>query len=147
MKQLSNEVQMNASAEHVWDVLIDFATFPQWNPFLQQISGTLAKGTQLKVITKTDSGQDWISYPTVVTVDPNHELRWREQSRIPGLLDVEHRFTIQTLDTGHVRFTQRAIFKGLLVQLGAYRRTDTRWGFRVMSEALKLRAEHTQSSL
>jgi hypothetical protein len=147
MKQLSNEVQMSASAEQVWQVLIDFATFPQWNPFLQRVRGILKKGEQLEVTVQTDGGQDWISRPTVVTVDPNRELRWREQSRIPGMLDVEHRFIIQTLDSGRVLFTQRAIFKGLLVQLGVYRRMDTRWGFRAMNKALKLRAEHIQSPL
>ncbi len=39
MKQLDNELEINASAERVWRLLTDFAQFPQWNPFIQRVSG------------------------------------------------------------------------------------------------------------
>jgi len=46
-----------------------------------------------------------------------------------------------------VRFTQREIFKGLLVSFGTQRRnTDDRCGFWEMNQALKLRAEQPRSS-
>jgi hypothetical protein len=58
------------------------------------------------------------------------------------LLDVEHIFTIEQLDTTHVRFTQREIRTGLLVPLRARRRTaDTRRGLKEMNQAIKMRAE------
>lgn len=146
MKALDNEIEINASAERVWHLLTDFAQFSQWNPFIQRVDGQLLAGSQLEVTTQPSGSQRTTSRPTVLKVEPNHELRWRERSRLPGLLDAEHIFTIVSLDANRVRFTQREIFTGLLSTLPAARRNnDTRRGLREMNHALKLRAEQPLS--
>ena len=145
MKELNNELEINASAERVWHVLTDFASFPQWNPFLQRVSGELTAGRRLDVHTQASGTRGSTSRPTVLKVEPSRELRWFERSLLPGLLNVEHIFTIVSLGTDRVRFTQRAIFTGVFSSLPAGRRnTDTRRGFREMNQALKLRAEQTR---
>jgi len=49
MKELHSEIEINASAERVWDILTDFASYPQWNPFIRSISGELEVGERLEV--------------------------------------------------------------------------------------------------
>jgi hypothetical protein len=143
MKQLANEVEINASAERVWQLLTDFARFPQWNPFIHHASGETTIGAQLEVTIQPSGAQRTTVRPTVLKAEPNRELRWLERLPIPGLLDVERIFTIEPLGADRVRFTQREIFTGLLVPLRAsHHRTDTRRGFKEMNRALKLRAEH-----
>ncbi|MBI4544746.1 MAG: SRPBCC family protein [Gemmatimonadetes bacterium] len=44
MKELYAEIDIEASAERVWQVLTDFAAYPEWNPFMRSISGTLEQG-------------------------------------------------------------------------------------------------------
>ena len=44
MKELHSEIVIDASPERVWDVLTDFASYPQWNPFIRRISGELEVG-------------------------------------------------------------------------------------------------------
>lgn len=147
MKQLANEIQINASAERVWQLLTDFARFPQWNPFIHSASGEAKAGARLEVTLQPSGAERTIVRPTVVKAEQNHELRWLERRLAGGLLDVERIFTIESLDAGHVRFTQREIFTGLLVPLRAsYHRTDTRRGLKEMNHALKLRAEHPRSA-
>jgi len=147
MKELNNEVEINASAERVWQLLTDFASFPQWNPFIQRVSGEPTTGARLEVKTHSSGAQHITSRPTVLKAEPNRELRWLERSLVPGLLDTEHIFTIQPLDAEHIRFTQREIFTGLFSSLPALRRNiDTRRGFREMNHALKLRAERPRSA-
>jgi hypothetical protein len=147
MKDLNNELEINASAERVWHVLTDFASFPQWNPFIHRVSGELKTGAQLAVHIQPSGTRGMTVRPTVLKAEPNHELRWRGQWLFPGLLDVEHIFTIDTLDADRVRFTQREIFTGLFSSLPAGRRnTDTRRGFREMNLALKTRAERPRSA-
>lgn len=147
MKEVNNEVNIHASAERVWHLLTDFASFPQWNPFIQRASGEPTTGTRLEVTIQPSGAQGVTSRPTVLKAEPNRELRWRHRSRLPGLLDVEHIFTIEPLAADHVRFTQREIFTGLLVALrGGSLDRDTRRGFREMNQALKLRAEQPRSA-
>jgi hypothetical protein len=147
MKNLNNELEINASAERVWQLLTDFASFPQWNPFIQQVSGELKRGAQLVVHIQPSGAQATTIRPMVLKAEPNRELRWLKQWLVPGLLDAEHSFTIEQLDANRVRFTQREIFTGLFSSLPANRRnTNTRRGFREMGKALKLRAEQAQSA-
>jgi hypothetical protein len=147
MKEYNNEVEIHASAERVWHLLIDFAKFPQWNPFIQRASGEAKTGARLEVTIQPSGASRTTSRPTVLKAEPNHELRWIERSLIPGLLNVEHIFTIEQLDTTHVRFTQREIRTGILVPLHARRRnSDTRRGLKEMNLALKSRAEQPRSA-
>ena len=147
MKELNNEVEIHASAERVWHLLTDFAGFPQWNPFIHRVNGEPKTGARLEVTSQPSGASRTTSRPTVLKAEPNHELRWMERSLIPGLLDVEHIFTIEPLSAERVRFTQREIFTGLLAPLPARRRnTDRRRGFREMNQALKQRAEQPRSA-
>jgi hypothetical protein len=147
MKELNNEVEIHASAERVWQLLTDFARFPQWNPFIHRANGEPIIGQRLEVTTQPSGAARTVSRPTVLNVEPNRELRWMERSRIPGLLDAEHIFTIEPLEGDRVRFTQREIFTGLLVPLRARRSNrDIRRGFSEMNQALKARAEQPRSA-
>jgi uncharacterized protein YndB with AHSA1/START domain len=49
MKELRADIEIQASAERVWQLLTDFASFPQWNPFIRRASGEPKKGTKLEV--------------------------------------------------------------------------------------------------
>ena len=147
MTQLDSELEINASAERVWQLLSDFANFPQWNPFIQHVSGELKRGAQLKVTLQPSGTRATTIRPTVLKAEPNRELRWIGRWLLPGLLDDEHIFTIEPLDADRVRFTQREIFTGLLVSLRAERRnTNIRRGFSAMNKALKTRAEQPSSA-
>jgi len=39
MKGISSEIEISTSAEKVWQVLTDFDSFPEWNPFIKMIEG------------------------------------------------------------------------------------------------------------
>jgi hypothetical protein len=147
MEELNNELEISASAEQVRHILTDFASFSQWNPFLHPLSGQPTAGARLKMKIQPSGARAITSRATMLKAEPNSELRWRERFLMPGLLDVEHVFSIEPLDANRVRFTQREISTGVLVSLRARRRnTDTRRGFREMNQALKLRAEQHQLS-
>ena len=142
MKELHAEIEIDAPAERVWDVLTDFASYPQWNPFIRQISGKPTRGERLQVRIEPPGGQGVTFKPKVLKAEPNRELRWLGRLLVPGLFDGEHSFTIQPLEENRVRFVQREAFKGLLVPLFARSLgTNTQRGFEEMNRALKERAE------
>ncbi len=142
MKELHTEIEIDAPAERVWELLTDFASYPQWNPFIRNISGLPAPGERLEVRLEPPGGQGMTFKPKVLNAEPNRQLRWLGSLLVPGLFDGEHSFTIQPLAENHVRFVQREAFKGVLVPVFARSlEANTKRGFEQMNRALKERAE------
>ncbi|MBN3885789.1 MAG: SRPBCC domain-containing protein [Nostoc sp.] len=150
--KIYTEIEIQASDEQVWNLLTDFASFPHWNLFIRQISGSLNEGAQLTVHFQPP-GRDIVTFqPTVITVEPNRKLRWLWHFLIPGLFDVEHSFIIEPLASDvydglrlRVRFIQQESFQGLLVPLLARRlNIDVRQGFEAMNQTLKTKAERIE---
>jgi hypothetical protein len=142
VKEISSEVEIRASAEKVWSLLTDFASFHQWNPFIRWVKGEAKPGTRLHVRIQPSGASGMTFRPTVLKADPNRELRWLGQLLLPGLFDGEHIFQIEKLEAERVRFSQREIFTGIFVPLMARSLDkDTRRGFQEMNLALKKMAE------
>jgi hypothetical protein len=142
MKELHSEIEIDAPAERVWELLTGFASYPRWNPFIRSISGQPTKGERLEVHLEPPGGRGMTFKPKVLKAEPNRELRWLGHLLVPGLFDGEHSFTIQPLKENRVRFVQREAFKGLLVPLFARSlQTNTQRGFEEMNRALKERTE------
>ena len=141
-REIRTEVNIRAPAERVWDVLSDFSSYPSWNPFIREISGTATPGGRL-VVRLARSGKSTLKFrPRVLTAEKPRELRWLGRLGIPGLFDGEHSFTIVPAPGGGVRFVQAETFRGLLVPLlwrGLDR--DTKPMFERMNTALRDRAE------
>ena len=144
-KQLRTHIDIHASPERVWQILTDFAAYPQWNPFMPQASGNARPGQRLTIRLQPVGGRGTTFRPTVLEVDPGKRLRWIGRVLVPGIFDGEHSFTIQPLGNGQVRLVQQEDYRGLLVPLLAGsldRRTLP--AFEQMNQALKRRAEAEQ---
>ncbi|MBM3217406.1 MAG: SRPBCC domain-containing protein [Candidatus Rokubacteria bacterium] len=143
MLTLRTEIDIDAPAPRVWDVLTDFDAFPRWNPFIRQIDGLLAPRMRLRVKIQPPGGRAMTFHPTVLRVDDGRRFVWRGRTLIPGLFDGEHFFELEPFATDRVRLVHGEHFRGVLVPLLAGTlRTTTRDGFERMNAALKARAEH-----
>ena len=141
MRTIHTEVNIGAPAARVWEILADIDGWPQWNPFAR-VSGRLAMGERLNVEIRIPGRSPMTFRPTVVKLEPGHELRWLGSLGLRGLFDGEHGFRVVAEDTGRCRFEQFETFRGLLVAPILWKIEDTtRTGFRVMNRALKAKAE------
>ena len=137
--ELRTEIVIDAPADRVWDVLVDFADYPQWNPFITRIEGTPETGARLTA--DLDGDLAMTITPTILHVEPARELRWLGRLWIPGLLDGEHRFQLEELEPGRTRLVHAEEFRGLLIPLvWPWMADSTEAGFRAMNEALRARA-------
>ncbi len=142
MKELHSRIEINASEERVWGILTDFASYPQWNPFIRSISGELKVGERLKVRLEPPDSRGITLRPKVLNAEPNRLMRWVGHLLVAGLFDGEHSLATEPLEENRVRFIQHEVFKGVLVRLLARSLdTNTLRGFEQMNEALKERAE------
>ena len=146
MKKISTQIEISASQDRVWEILTDFPSLPEWNPFIRSAQGELEPGKRLNIYIKPSKGMGMKFKPTVLKAEPNRELRWIGRLGSPGVFDGEHFFIIEPLPDDRVRFVQGEMFTGILVPLmapmGVFK--NTRIGFREMNEALKERAEGSQ---
>lgn len=144
MRELHTEIEIGASADRVWAILIDFGNYPKWNPFIRHIGGLPLEGEKLEVQMKPPGSRGMTFKPTVTRVEAKKELRWLGRLLFPGLFDGEHIFQIVPNGDNAVRFIQRENFNGLLVSLfWKSLDRDTRKGFLEMNQALKTMAEAT----
>jgi hypothetical protein len=142
VKQLDTNIEINASAGKVWKILTDFASYPQWNPFIRFASGEVKKGARLEVQLQPPGGNIIMFRPTVLVAEPERELRWLGQLLLPGIFDGEHYFQIEPLTGDRIRFIHGEIFSGILVPfLAKSLDTKTKIGFEKMNQVLKARAE------
>jgi hypothetical protein len=142
MKQLHTEIQINASAQTVWNILTDFNKYPEWNPFIRSFQGDVSEGSQFTVVLQPPDSKPMTFKPTCLKLVKDKEFRWLGRLWMPGLFDGEHIFELIDNGNHRIRFVQREKFKGLLVPLlWKQLDTSTRKGFELMNQKLKERAE------
>jgi hypothetical protein len=144
-KQLHTTIEIDATPEQVWQVLTNFAAYPDWNPFITRASGTARPSERLHLRMEPPGGRGVTLRPTVLEADPGRRLRWLGHVLFPGLFDGDHSFTIEPLGDGRVRVIQQEQFRGILVPLAA-KSLDrhTLPGLQQLNQALKRRAEQPQ---
>ncbi len=139
MKRLHTEIELDATPEEVWAALVDFDSYPTWNPFIVSISGTASIGSRLRARIEPSGGRGATFRPVVTAADPGRRLEWLGKLLVKGLFDGRHRFEIEATSSG-TKFTQSEEFTGLLVPLFAKSLDGaTRQGFELMNQALQER--------
>ncbi len=142
MQKLFADIVIHADAERVWDILMDFESYPDWNPFIKEIEGNASPSERLRVVLQAEGRKPMVFKPWILVLEPKLEFRWLGNLLLPGIFDGEHIFQIEQADQGAVRFIQQEEFRGLLVPfLMRSIRAASLAGFKAMNEALKRRAE------
>ena len=104
-KQLRSQIDIDATPERVWQVLSDFGSYPQWNPFIVRAEGEAEPGSRLVMRMQPVGARGVTLRPTVVEATPGHRLRWRGRSA-SGDLRRRAPFTITPRAEGGVRLSQ-----------------------------------------
>ena len=124
----------------MWNVLVDFAAYPDWNPFIRRLQGEATVGARLEVTVQPPGGKAMTFRPRVLAAEPARELRWLGRVLLPGLFDGEHGFRLEAV-AGGCRLHHGETFRGLLVPLFARTLDATEQGFGALNQALKERVE------
>ena len=140
MKRIATAIDIDAPSGAVWQVLTDFAAYPDWNPFIRRLQGEARVGARLEVTVQPPGGKPMTFKPTVLAAEPARELRWLGRVLMPGLFDGEHGFRLEAT-AGGCRLHHGETFGGILVPLFGKMLDDTERGFAALNAALKERVE------
>lgn len=80
---ISTTIDIEASPRAVWDVLIDFTAYPDWNPFMDRIEGTAEVGAKLVVHLAAQGGGRGMTFRPTVLVAPGAGAALARQTRRP----------------------------------------------------------------
>jgi hypothetical protein len=141
MKENRNEIEIQATAEQVWQVLTDLDKYSEWNPLLYRGVGKVAPGETVEVSAKTAT-KDMKFICKVTEVEPYHKFAWKFHVIHPLLFRGLHIFQIESVDEHTVRFIDREQFEGLLLPMQSKDlETNGLSAMVAMGEALKKRVE------
>lgn len=141
MKNIRTEILINRDITNVWDVLMNFESYPKWNPFIRSIYGEPKLGNRLIVTINPPGGKGMTFKPKILTLEPNKEFRWKGKLGINGIFDGEHYFILEYLDNNKTKFIHGEKFSGILVYFAGKMLDKTEKGFQIMNESIKNECE------
>ncbi|MBP9884833.1 MAG: SRPBCC domain-containing protein [Leptospiraceae bacterium] len=142
MNEIHTEIEINAPKEVIWKILTDFSAYPEWNPFIVNITGTPRLGATILFVARFEA----ISIPilaNIIQFEKEKSFSWGGPgiSWLKSVFTAEHFFIIEEIENGKCRFTNKEQMDGaipdalwLLIERG-------KPAYEAMNEALKKRAE------
>jgi hypothetical protein len=136
----SASTSINASPETIWQIITDGPNYPQWDPHIDHIEGTIASGKKITAYTKLSPR----AFPVTVSVfEPGRKMVW--SSAMPlGLFSGKRTFSL-TPQGDSTEFGLREEFDGLLLPVMSRSIPDMNPIFADFVKGLKAQAEKTQS--
>lgn len=131
------EVDIDAPPDVVWEVLVDFGSYPRWNPFTREVRATLEVGSPVAM--KVDMGPLGMvaQTETLVVLEPPHRIAWALDDLPRLLLWARRTQTLEALDGGRTRYRTEDLIGGALQGVVAWRYgASLERGFRAMAAAL-----------
>ena len=148
MKEIVTEIEIDASAEAVWEILVDFGAYPDWNPLIRSAVGEVLELKRIKIKVELTPNRRMTFRPTLLKVTPGQELRWLGRLMLPGLFDGAHAFLLNQVSATRTKLIQKERFTGMLVPIiWRFIAADTERTFHAMNKALKIRTERPKTNL
>ena len=69
--ELRTEIEISAPPAAVWEVLTDFARYPEWNPFLVEVQGSPKVGGELRVAVSPPDSREYHLSPRSSPTSPS----------------------------------------------------------------------------
>ncbi|HEX6351974.1 SRPBCC domain-containing protein [Actinophytocola sp.] len=139
----SVKVEIAAPAAFVWDVLVDYPNYPQWNPYTVSVATTLEIGSPIDLTLPAVDGSDstFLNREYVRIVDRPHHLQYDTAEEMPGIFAIRDQWIAElgpdrcayhTTDTISGKYADR-----VMEMTGDWIKA----GFDSVAHALKVRAE------
>jgi len=139
----SARVEIAAPARFVWDVLVDYPRYPEWNPYTVAVAPTLDIGDPIDLTLPNPDGSagTFVNREYIRVVDPPRLLRYDTADELPGIFAVRDQW-IEDLGPDRSAYRTTDTFSGehaawVMANTGEW----VRAGFDSVARALRDRAE------
>ena len=129
---------IDASPDTVWGLLTDVASYARWNPTVIAITGPIAAGETIKLVSTVSPKRAFKL--KVTSVEPPEKMVWSDGMPF-GLFKGERTFQLSTDGDGGTRFSMTEVFSGPLSGLISKSIPDLTDSFNQFADGLKAAAE------
>ena len=126
-----------APPQAVWDLLSDTSTYADWNPAVVRISGTIAEGNTVSLVSIVNPKRTFKL--NVTAVEPPHRMVWSDGMPF-GLFKGERTYLVEPDGAGSV-FSMTEVYTGPLAGLITKTIPDMTDSFDKFADGLKATAE------
>ena len=139
---ISDWVVIDAPQRCVWDILLDFDNYPQWNSFTTEVHTDLQIDSPVVLHVHLPKRGKRIQHEYVRAVQPPHTLAWGTTMGAEFLLRALRTQTIEPITAEQCRYRSTDQLNGALTPLVKWLFANSmRTGFNNMAHELKQRAE------
>lgn len=134
-----NDVIINSPAQNVWETIIDFNNYKNWNSQLFYLGGTIALNEVIHLKLSVEGATPYEFKPTISKWKEGKSFAWIARTGLPRIFDGEHFFEIESNQDGTTTVVNREEYRGvlslLMQQLPAMKLAPK--GFKKMNVELK----------
>ena len=146
---IHTSIALPANPPDSWNVLTDFAEYPNWNPYLTRVEGRFLVGEKVFFTLVDENFADPLNLSaTLGEVSPNKRFFWTGRVGIQGLFDTKHAFELVSSKEGTSVLHHYEEFRGLIPAIlpdRERRSANTRAAFERMNHALYLQLKDSDS--
>lgn len=142
--EIKTEALISAPVEVVWETLVNFENYKNWNPFIYDVVGTVNIRDKVKITLQDESKNKMSFKARILENEKNREFRWIGKLWVAGLFDGEHSFVLEKISANQTKLIHSEEFNGILVKpFLKTLQTKTKYNFERMNNALKLKLEQS----
>jgi len=137
---IRSELIIEAPADQIYAKLIDFESYPNWNPYHIRVKGKPEVGSALEVRVRRPDGEV-IDVPSVhiLRMEKDRELTWG--GGMKGIFHGEHVFLLEEVGPNQTKLIHNEDFKGIFIGFADLPPDVIEQGYKQMNEALKIEME------
>jgi hypothetical protein len=137
-KSYSVERTIDASPQRVWALLAHADGYPRWNPAVVSLSGRIADGETIKLVSTVNPGRTFSL--AVSDVEPPNAMVWSDGMPL-GLFRGVRTFSLRAVGAERTEFSMHERYSGPLSGLIARAVPDLSESFAQFADGLKRAAE------
>jgi uncharacterized protein YndB with AHSA1/START domain len=141
--RFSANTTINASPDTIWAILVDAERYPEWDPGIDHIEGTISAGESVKFFTVVDPSR---AFAVKVTAFEPGSVMVLTGGMPMGLFKSERTHTLTPDGENGTKFHTEEVFSGVMLSLFKGKIPDLTENFEQFAAGLKTRAEGQANS-
>lgn len=112
--EIKDVIDIDAPVAEVWEAVINFEQYKEWNSQLSYLGGKVAPQSKLHLRLAAEGASPYEFKPDISHWEEQKRFAWIARTGLPRIFDGEHFFELEALGPHQTRLTNREEYRGIL---------------------------------